>query len=362
MSRKDDLDNHSNQLNPNNDAYYSSRGGRDDDDDNSGAGVARYWRAPEPRPVYHREHEVKFTLVTLNGQTCLGKMLLSDTGSRVDALEAKIEAKAVALHKQLFTEVKRLSGLPVVYSQLDVSRRTLEEHMAWEPTVPSGWGNQWARVDRKQWKRLARTRSYRQQAVDARQLIDQAAAQAVREFHRLIEEAQGSRVTHLAEAAKVFASIAKAPIFRVNTAWAKAVGRARAIDAADVVSAAVDSTDGFERALRAVHVLVRASNARAPESLRHPASFGYWMPESDAFTDYFGSKLCSGRMDELEVWFTKGERRLRAVLKALKSGNAARYDFGSYDVTMQPDLHISMAAAQRAMQPANRERRQAALG
>jgi hypothetical protein len=26
MSRKDDLDNHSNQLNPNNDAYWESRG------------------------------------------------------------------------------------------------------------------------------------------------------------------------------------------------------------------------------------------------------------------------------------------------------------------------------------------------
>jgi hypothetical protein len=37
MSGKSDADNHSNQLNPNNDAYYSSRGtsrdGGDDDDD-----------------------------------------------------------------------------------------------------------------------------------------------------------------------------------------------------------------------------------------------------------------------------------------------------------------------------------------
>ncbi|EXI64217.1 MAG: hypothetical protein AW08_03775 [Candidatus Accumulibacter adjunctus] len=33
MSRKDDLDNHSNQLNPNNDAYWDARGedGRPDD-------------------------------------------------------------------------------------------------------------------------------------------------------------------------------------------------------------------------------------------------------------------------------------------------------------------------------------------
>ena len=36
MSRKDDLDNHANQLNPNNDAYWDSRGydGRPDDWDN----------------------------------------------------------------------------------------------------------------------------------------------------------------------------------------------------------------------------------------------------------------------------------------------------------------------------------------
>ena len=33
MSRKDDLDNHANQMNPNNDAYWESRGfdGRPDD-------------------------------------------------------------------------------------------------------------------------------------------------------------------------------------------------------------------------------------------------------------------------------------------------------------------------------------------
>jgi len=29
MSQKDDLDNHSNQLNPNNDAYWESRGNED---------------------------------------------------------------------------------------------------------------------------------------------------------------------------------------------------------------------------------------------------------------------------------------------------------------------------------------------
>ena len=33
MSRKDDLDNHANQLNPNNDAYWESRGWDDRPDD-----------------------------------------------------------------------------------------------------------------------------------------------------------------------------------------------------------------------------------------------------------------------------------------------------------------------------------------
>lgn len=33
MSRKDDLDNHSNQLNPNNDAYWESRGHDERPDD-----------------------------------------------------------------------------------------------------------------------------------------------------------------------------------------------------------------------------------------------------------------------------------------------------------------------------------------
>lgn len=53
--------------------------------------------------------------------------------------------------------------------------------------------------------------------------------------------------------------------------------------------------------------------------------------------------------------FTKGERRLRAVLAVLKSGKPkARYDFGKYDITMDPDFHISIVAVERALRPSKR--------
>jgi hypothetical protein len=55
-------------------------------------------------------------------------------------------------------------------------------------------------------------------------------------------------------------------------------------------------------------------------------------------------------MDEMGGWFTKGERRLRAVLEALDSGKPiARYDFGRYDIAENPDFYISKQAVERAM-------------
>jgi len=358
MSRNDDLDNHSNQLNPNNDAYHSSRGGSgSSDDDGDGYAVARtYYRPPAPMPVYSLKQEFEFTVVTLNGQACLGKVRISDTSRSNKNLHTKVEERALDLRKQLCDGVSRLTGAPIAYAHLSVGRHTVEELAPWEPSMPAGWSKQWARVDRKQWQRMERTRSYRQQAIAARQVVDQAAALVEKELVRLAGLAASAQARALSNAAMVFRNFSKAPIFRATAFWTKAVDHARAVDASDEVQAVIETIPGFGHALRNVDVLVRASNARAPASLRHPASFGYWVHESDAYGDYFGGNACSTRLAELNIWFTKGERRLRAVLSALKSGKPkARYDFGSYDITMQPDFHISKAAVERAMQPSKRQ-------
>ena len=359
MSRKDDFDNHSNQLNPNNDAYHSSRSGGsgrdDDDDDYGGVSVRPYYSPPAPRPVYTLEQTVEFTIVTLNGQTFLARVLMSDTSGWNKNLGTKLEDKALQLHRQMCEGAKRLSGFPVVYANLTLDGRTVDEPLLWEPTLPAGWSKHWEKVDRKQWSRLKRTRAYREQALEARQLVDQTAAQVEKELHRLAGLATAARARALLNAATGFRNFAKAPIFRLKALWATALSHARSMDATDQVQAVIEAMPGLNQALRTVDVLVRASNARAPESLRHPAAFGYG-PESDTYGDYFGGSACSTRMDELDVWFTKGERRLRAVLAALKSGRSrARYDFGSYDVTTQPDFHISKAVVELAMKPAKRQ-------
>ena len=359
MSRRDDLDNHSNQLNPNNDAYHSSRscggGSDDDDDDYGGVSVRPYYSPPAPMPVYTLEQKVAFTIVTLNGQTCLAKVLMSDTSGWNKNLGTKLEDKALQLHLHMCEEAKRLSGSPVVYAHLTLDGRTVGEPLLWEPTLPAGWSKHWAKVDRKQWNRLKRTRAYRKQAVEARQLVDQAAAQVEMELHRLAGLTTVARARALSNAATGFRNFSKAPIFRLRALWATGLSHARAMDATDEVQAVIETIPGLNQALRAFDVLVRASNARAPESLRHPAAFGYG-PESDAYGDYFGGSACSARMAELDIWFTKGERRLRALQAALTSGKKkARYDFGLYDVTMQPDFHISKAAVELAMKPATRQ-------
>lgn len=354
MSRKDDLDNHANQLNPNNDAYYSSRYGSgrgDDDDDYAGASVRRhYYSPPAPRPVYTVSEEAQFTAVALNGQMCLGRVLISDTSTWNDRLHAKVEDKALSLHQQFCEGLKRLSGCPVVYAKLTIGRSTVDEMRPWEPLLPAGWSKHWERVDRKQWKRLERTRSYRQQAMEARQLVDHAAAQVERELLRQSGTQTGARARALSAAAQAFRGFAKAPVFRVHALWTSALERARAMDATALVREVTAGISELEHALRTVDVLVRASNARAPESLRHPASFGYGMPDSDSYEDYFGGSACKARLGELDVWFNKGERRLRALLSALKAGRPrARYDFGTYDITMQPDFHIPRSTVERAM-------------
>lgn len=184
---KDDLDNHADQLNPNNDAYYSSRYGSgtgDDDDVYAGASVRTHYSPPAPRPVYTASEDVQFTAVALNGQICLGRVLISDTSTWNDRLHVKVEDKAFSLHHQVCDGLKHLRGCPVVYAKLTIGQSTVDEMRPWEPLLPAGWSKHWERVDRKQWKRLKRTRSYRQQAIEARQLIDHAPAQVERELLR----------------------------------------------------------------------------------------------------------------------------------------------------------------------------------
>ena len=356
MSRKDDLDNHSNQLNPNNDAYYSSRSGSGgDDDDDFGAVVRAYYRPQAPPQEYWLQREFEFTVVTLNGRACLAKLLISDTSRWNKDLSTKLESRALDLHKQLCEGVSRLTDAPIAYAHLTCGRHTVEERAPWEPFMPAGWYKHWSKVSREQWQRMARTRAYRQQAIDARHVVDQVAAQVERELSRLAGLAIAARARALADMAAVFKRFSKTPIFKVKAFWTAAVKRAGAIDAEEVIQAAIAARPEFDHALRTVDVLVRASNARAPESMRHPASVGYGVPESDAYDDYFGGTACSNRLSELDIWFTKGERRLRALQSALATGKPkARYDFGLYDIAMNPDFHISRAAVERAMKPANR--------
>jgi len=357
MSRKDDLDNHANQLNPNNDAYYSSRsdsGRGDDDDDYADVAVRRHYSPPPPRPVYTVDDEAQFTVVALNGQTCLGRVRISDTSGWNKNLQDNAEDKALALHKQVCEGVRRVTGFPIAYAQLTFGRKTVEELKHWEPTVPKGWSKHWERIDRKQWKRLERTLSYRRQAIEARPLIDQAAARISNELSGQGGEGADARARALRNAAQAFQNFAKAPIFEVNARWNSALQKARAMDVTAVVLEVTSGIEGLDHALRTVDVLVRASNARAPASLRHPASYGMYLPPSDAYGDYFGA--CVKRMDELEVWFSKGERRFKALLAVLASGKPRmRYDFGTYDVTMQPDFHIPTPAVERAMSAAKRD-------
>lgn len=357
MSRQSDLDNHANQLNPNNDAYHSSRsgGGRDDDDYGDNAVFTpQYYRQPALRQVWTLEHEFEFTVVAVNGQTSFAKLRVSNTSTwSPKDLYGKIEEAALKAYHQLREGVARVSGSPVTYALLSLDGKPIEELRLWEPTAPAGWSGHWQRVDRKQWKRLARTRSYRRQAVEARSLVNQAAARIVDGLGELAASTKGARLAAVSNAVTAFAVIGKAPLFRVAPLWYAAVESARAMDVIDVVQNVTQGMPVLVRAVRTVDVLARASNSRAPESLRHPAVRGLGPKHSDEYDEYFGHKPCNDRIDQLDLWFTKGERRLRVVLASLKSGKTrARFDLGLFDTYLHnPSLYISPELVERAMKP-----------
>ena len=365
MSRQSDLNNHANQLNPNNSAYYSSRYGSSLGDDDDGGGVVcttRYYQAPRLSTVWTMEKEFEFTIVALNGQTSFARLRVSNSSSwSENSLYAPLEEVAIKAYHQLREGVARVSGSPVTYALLTVEGKTIEELKLWEPTAPAGWWGRWERVDRGQWQRLARTRSYRKQAIAARGAIDQAAAEIADELGLMATDVQGARATAISNAAMAFAGLQKVPLFRVAQLWQLAVERANGMDVADVVQQVIEDIPDFERALRTVDVLVRASNRRAPDSLRHPAVRGLGPRQSDEYDDYFGHKTCNDRIDQLDVWFTKGERRLRTLLSGLKSGRTrARFDLGYYDAHLSSrSPYISRELMERAMKPVPRASKKA---
>lgn len=129
MSSKSDNDNRSNQLNPNNDAYYSSRGtGRYDDEDDD------FYRAPDWNKVFKNEinmlreiemrtpinEEFTFDFISMNGEKAhikataqlpyknFGNSLFTDCTDLIDKI----------LYPRLRTSFEKEAESPIVFSQV----------------------------------------------------------------------------------------------------------------------------------------------------------------------------------------------------------------------------------------------------
>ena len=355
MSRQSDLDNHANQLNAEHDAYHSSRGGSGRDDDDEGGSYhprTLYSYAPMSTTV-KRERVFEFTLVALNGQACFAKLTVAANEIGSWSQKSQVEDLGLRVHGQLQHALRQSSGASVGYALLTMDGAVLEGFPPFKPTVAGGWHRRWRSIDRSEWNWFARTRSYRNQASCARKLVDEVATQAFRHLSRLAAEASPRQGQPLSNAANAFRGVLMAPLYQVNQFWQAAVERAQALEGTPV-EAVFDKSPTLEHALRALDVLVRASNWRIASWQKHPAAFDISQAPCDAYDEYFGLKTIEDGMGELEAWFGGGEEQVDAVMASQDSGRPLlRFDLGSHDFDRDGrNCHIARDKANQALQAA----------
>lgn len=138
MSRQSDLDNHANQLNPNNDEYYNCRsGGSDSDDELEESGTALHASKIMRDPVRHPDSLTRcygFGAVSLNGEAIYARATVEVGGSLYNqsSLESACEDfLEYCLEKEALRFVERqLRASPLaLFAVFDASNSCLPWHV-----------------------------------------------------------------------------------------------------------------------------------------------------------------------------------------------------------------------------------------
>jgi hypothetical protein len=315
MSSKSDHDNHSNQLNPNNDAYHSSRGvGRHgDDDDDEGDTVVRSRNLVGQNWLRFDKlirARVEWTVVGLDG--------------RVIAVGADLQAQESALAQHRISDCEDVAinslctleglaahrwGCEIAYSEATLNGDLLPIGREYLASVSSGFGQAATRVTPATWPRMARTISYRQQARDAQKALVAAFAGPLQRLNaRLDDRPTAKERATLWNLAQTTRELLRAPsrLTRTNVG-SLASGMAEQ----KVFDKAAPGHDELLRLARINEVLVMASNHRAPASSR--LTFN---ERSDAYTEYFDKCIGAEDLARLAIWFSGGEQAVAAVKAA----------------------------------------------
>jgi hypothetical protein len=322
MSSKSDLDNHANQLNPNNDAYYSSRGGSrcgDDDDDDDGTVVrsrsvtGQNWARLEKLICARSE----WTVVGLDG--------------RVMAVGADLQAQESGLAQNRISDCEDLAidslgtleglagsrwGCEIAYSEATLNGTRLPIGREYLASVSSGFGKPAARVTSAAWPRMARTISYRQQVRGAQKVLTAAFTAPLKRLDDRLEDRPSAKErSTLWNLGQTTRELLRNPD-RLTLTNVQSV--AAGFTDLKLFDTAASSPDELARLGRVNEVLVRASNHRSPASSRLTFNERY-----DAYTEFFEKCVGTEDLARLATWFSGGEQAV-ATVKAAHQGSGPK--------------------------------------
>lgn len=308
MSSKNDLDNHANQLNPNNDAYRSSRGwGREDDDDEEP--VSSFASRRSPVVFQYPEFVYPFTIaaISVNGDVVAYSVSVKRWGvGRVaeaagvarTVLSERIRRDACRRWVTAYAEVRHASGELAITPE----RRRFELHRH------SG------SVTKSLLERIARTRHYRVQSNVARQEY----LALIKSFGDAIREMLKTRP----------ATCRQSTWQRVRQDLQNRFGQPETVLAGDFSAAVRDlqelgfnvcelpSSTHVQQMIRRHDVLFRASVRRSPQPDENTCYVD--MPRPDRYVEYFEDSPAKAQLLDLDEWFSHGQPALVRYLEAVE--------------------------------------------
>ncbi len=316
---KADRDNRSNQLNPNNDAYYSSRGidrsACDDDDDSviehgssftSGSGPS-FWTQP-------RLHEYGYEITAITLQGVRRHFLVTVVTSRGESHALTLSQRAFHARRTIefsrfrpvFVEIRTTSGDVVFSSPAPV----WQLHRYPGPVTPSLV------------RRMRRTKSYRLQAT-----------QAELEYEKLKQRAGQFCANVLKDR---LAGLRIADWRRLKADILARFGDSARPTALDFEATLIKlrelrlDTDGFpsqeevDRLVRLHEILWRASSHRSPPL--DPNVLDLSGRERERFRDYFEESRAAQQLQDIEAWYDSCEPAIQSYRDLRSAGEQFDYE------------------------------------
>jgi hypothetical protein len=319
MGSKADRDNHSNQLNPNNDAYYSSRGisrsGGDDDDDGGASAGWSYRQATTYAPTTSQTLEYRFrlTAVAVDGRVLRAELaILCSPFFEYDRAAERAEGELLGKGDRL------LKGPLAYYEVRDDKGALLRASRAPHWRIHRHKGD----VTESLVRRMQTTVGYRAQA-----------KQAASQYAHLVEQCRafcealpalppaGSRKDDWQQLRDDLANRFRRP---EGVTYLDVQAASAALASAGYAADGLPHPEQLKSLARRHSVLWRASLHRAPPP--DPNVLDCTGRAPDVYRDYFEESRAKYQLEQLIQWFDKGAPAVQRHLADVESGADVAYD------------------------------------